>query len=234
MTSKSPESSALSSRSSVGDFGLAGSAGTGKAVCPDPVSSTEVAPWLKASTTSGLFSGAFTASAMLPIYSTNADTIQSSPFLIHADYGCKANCSHSTASVPKRLLHHIKSIPKITKPKTWGLEKLVFHWFSFPTSYFKNVSWHDMQTKNSQQLQPTKTDQRTETEKDRTPSRKTEKNSSKPSRWDNRSTQGPHPPIRDKRTVRSDNCRKVQSPSVGANWIPGGHLRFQRLSNSKP
>ena len=63
---------------------------------------------------------------------------------------------------------------------------------------------------------------------------KQKKNSSKPSRWDNRSTQGPHPPIRNKRTVRSDNCRKVQSPSVGANWIPGGHLRFQRLSNSKP
>ena len=32
--------------------------------------------------------------------------------------------------------------------------KLVFHWFSFPTFYFKNVSWHDMQTKNFQQLQP--------------------------------------------------------------------------------
>ena len=30
---------------------------------------------------------------MLPIYSTNADTIENSPFLIHADYGCKANCS---------------------------------------------------------------------------------------------------------------------------------------------
>ena len=61
-----------------------------------------------------------------------------------------------------------------------------------------------------------------------------QKNSSKPSRRDNRSTQGPHPPIRNKRTVQSENCRKVQRPSVGANWIPGGHLRFQRLSNSKP
>ena len=61
-----------------------------------------------------------------------------------------------------------------------------------------------------------------------------QKNSSKPSRRDNRSTQGPHPPIRNKRTVQSENCRKGQRPSVGANWIPGGHLRFQRLSNSKP
>ena len=61
-----------------------------------------------------------------------------------------------------------------------------------------------------------------------------QKNSSKPFRRDNRSTQGPHPPIRSKRTVQSENRRKGQRPSVGANWIPGGHLRFQRLSNSKP
>ena len=40
------------------------------------------------------------------------------------------------------------------KNKTWSLEKLVFHWFSFPSFCFKNVSWHDMQTKNFQQLQP--------------------------------------------------------------------------------
>ena len=30
----------------------------------------------------------------------------------------------------------------------------MFHWFSFPSFCFKNVSWHDMQTKNFQQLQP--------------------------------------------------------------------------------
>ena len=79
----------------------------------------------------------------------------------------------------------------------------------------------------------TKTDQRTETEKDRAPSRKTEK-LQQTNQTDNRSTQGPHPPLRSKRTLQSDNCRKGQRPSVGANWIPGGHLRFQRLSNSKP
>ena len=79
----------------------------------------------------------------------------------------------------------------------------------------------------------TKTDQRTETEKDRAPSRKTEK-LQQTIQMGQQYTQGPHPPIRSKRTVQSENCRKGQRPSVGANWIPGGHLRFQRLSNSKP
>ena len=84
-TPKSPSSSTWSSFSSVGDFGLAGGAEAGKATCPGVFSPTEAPPWLEVSTASGLLSWAFTASAMLPIYSTNADTIQSSPFLIHAD-----------------------------------------------------------------------------------------------------------------------------------------------------
>ena len=87
---------------------------------------------------------------------------------------------------------------------------------------------------NVHQSNMTKTDQRTETEKGQDTVTENRKDSSKPSRRDNRSTQGPHPPIRNKRTVQSENGRKVQRPSVGANWIPGGHLRFQRLSNSKP
>ena len=37
-----------------------------------------------------------------------------------------------------------------------------------------------------------------------------------------------------KEQYKVKNCRKGQRPSVRANWIPGGHLRFQRLSNSKP
>ena len=151
----------------------------------------------------------------------------------------------------------------------------MFHWFSFPSFCFKNVSWHDMQTKNFQQLQPecqhvahhvhyrnysqtAKSPKRVHItslvnivqqcspvahDKDWPKNRDGKRtghrhgkqtNSSKPSRRDNRSTQGPHPSIRNKRTVQRDNCRKVQRPSVGANWIPGGHLRFQRLSNSKP
>ena len=130
----------------------------------------------------------------------------------------KANCSLSlsTASVPKRLLHHINSIPKSQKQNLrFGKTGVSLVFVS--VVLFQNVSWHDMQTKNFQQLQPecqhvglhvhyrnysqtakspkrvhitstestssnnahqsnmTKTDQRTETEKDRTPSRKTEK-----------------------------------------------------------
>ena len=78
----------------------------------------------------------------------------------------------------------------------------------------------------------TKTDQRTETEKDRTPSRKTKKTSKQTNRRDNRSKQRPRPSIRNKRTVLSETMRRYKDLQLMANWIPGGHLRFQVLNSS--
>ena len=78
----------------------------------------------------------------------------------------------------------------------------------------------------------TKTDQRTETEKDRIPSRKTKKMSKQTNRRDNRSKQSPHLSIHNKRTVLSETMRRYKDLQLRANWIPGGHLRFQVLNSS--
>ena len=78
----------------------------------------------------------------------------------------------------------------------------------------------------------TRKDQRTETEKDRKPSREYRKTSKQTNGRDNRSTQSPHSSIHNKRTVLSETMRRYKDLQRRANWIPGGHLRFHVLNSS--
>ena len=60
----------------------------------------------------------------------------------------------------------------------------------------------------------------------------TEKTSKQTNWRDNRSKQRPRPSIRNKRTVLSETMRRYKDLQLRANWIPGGHLRFQVLNSS--
>ena len=94
---------------------------------------------------------------------------------------------------------------------------------------------HNQSTLSNQQCPPvttTKTDQRTETEKDRNHHGNAEKTSKQTNWRDNRSKQSPHPSIRNKRTVLSETMRRYKDLQIRANWIPGGHLRFHVLNSS--
>ena len=99
----------------------------------------------------------------------------------------------------------------------------------------KDPRWSHYQSTSSNnvhQSQTTKNDQRTETEKDRKPTREHRKNVQQTNWRDNRSKQSPHPSIRNKRPVLTETMSRYKDLQLRAKWIPGGHLRFHVLNSS--